>query len=184
MQACKFLDAGRSPFTGWRWELPAAGRPARWLEVSGPPVLCGNGLHARSLAQLAPWMTAEMSSSPARSSRSWLTCGNAYGPLPTSHRIGRSPHYHQAFHDVTTRDNTMTVTSTSGPVTVAGCRAAPGWDPVTGWGTPDARVLVPLLAGRSAAPRAVAAPGPAWSRRATGTSTTTRRVTGEVAQQR
>ena len=32
------------------------------------------------------------------------------------------------------------------PKTIAGYRAAPGWDPVTGWGSPDAQVLVPLLA--------------------------------------
>ena len=25
-------------------------------------------------------------------------------------------------------------------------RARPGWDPVTGWGSPNAQVLVPLLA--------------------------------------
>ncbi len=28
-----------------------------------------------------------------------------------------------------------------------GFPAAPGWDPVTGWGSPDAQVLIPLLAG-------------------------------------
>jgi hypothetical protein len=27
-----------------------------------------------------------------------------------------------------------------------GYEAGPGWDPVTGWGSPDAQVLVPLLA--------------------------------------
>jgi hypothetical protein len=27
----------------------------------------------------------------------------------------------------------------------AGYRAAPGYDPVTGWGSPNARALVPLL---------------------------------------
>ena len=30
--------------------------------------------------------------------------------------------------------------------TITGYRAVPGWDPVTGWGSPDAQVLVPLLA--------------------------------------
>jgi hypothetical protein len=30
--------------------------------------------------------------------------------------------------------------------TVTGYQAGPGWDPVTGWGSPDAQVLVPLLA--------------------------------------
>jgi hypothetical protein len=32
------------------------------------------------------------------------------------------------------------------PARMTGYRAGPGWDPVTGWGTPDAQVLVPLLA--------------------------------------
>jgi hypothetical protein len=32
------------------------------------------------------------------------------------------------------------------PTTFNGYRAGPGWDPVTGWGSPDAQVLVPLLA--------------------------------------
>jgi hypothetical protein len=27
-----------------------------------------------------------------------------------------------------------------------GYPAGPGWDPATGWGTPDASILVPLLA--------------------------------------
>ncbi len=58
------------------------------------------------------------------------------------YRIARSASYHAAFHDVTTGDNTVRF----GTVTVTGYRAAPGWDPVTGWGSPDAQVLVPLLA--------------------------------------
>jgi hypothetical protein len=37
-------------------------------------------------------------------------------------------------------------TVTFGNRTIAGYPAAPGWDPVTGWGSPDAQVLVPLLA--------------------------------------
>ena len=51
---------------------------------------------------------------------------------PAIYSIGRSSSYHKAFHDITTGTN--------------GYPAAPGWDPVTGWGTPDAQVLIPLLA--------------------------------------
>jgi subtilase family serine protease len=65
---------------------------------------------------------------------------------PAIYRIARGPLYHQAFHDVTTGNNTVILTSTSPPVTITGYQAGPGWDPVTGWGTPDAQVLVPLLA--------------------------------------
>jgi subtilase family serine protease len=58
------------------------------------------------------------------------------------YRIGRSALYHQAFHDVTTGDNTVSFP----PNTLTGYQAVPGWDAVTGWGSPDANVLVPLLA--------------------------------------
>ena len=61
---------------------------------------------------------------------------------PALYRIGRSTHYHQAFHDVTTGTDTVT----SPTQTTTGYQAAPGWDPVTGWGSPNAQVLVPLLA--------------------------------------
>ena len=61
---------------------------------------------------------------------------------PAIYQIARSPRYHQAFHDITTGNNTVQFP----PTTVPGYRAAPGWDPVTGWGSPDAQVLIPLLA--------------------------------------
>ena len=61
---------------------------------------------------------------------------------PALYRIGRSPYYHQAFHDVTTGTNTVQFPTQ----TITGYQAAPGWDPVTGWGSPKAQVLVPLLA--------------------------------------
>ena len=63
---------------------------------------------------------------------------------PALYRIAGSPAYHQAFHDVTTGSNTLTAFG----VTITGYQAGPGWDPVTGWGSPNAQVLVPLLAGR------------------------------------
>ena len=61
---------------------------------------------------------------------------------PAVYQIARGPRYRQAFHDITTGDNTAEFP----PKTIAGYRAKPGWDPVTGWGSPDAQVLVPLLA--------------------------------------
>jgi subtilase family serine protease len=50
---------------------------------------------------------------------------------PAIYRIARSSSYHRAFHDLTSGTN--------------GYPAAPGWDPITGWGTPNAQFLVPLL---------------------------------------
>jgi subtilase family serine protease len=61
---------------------------------------------------------------------------------PAIYAIARSPAYHQAFHDVVTGDNS--VIWPTGVFT--GYNARPGWDPVTGWGSPDAQYLVPLLA--------------------------------------
>jgi subtilase family serine protease len=61
---------------------------------------------------------------------------------PAIYRIARGPMYHKAFHDITTGNNTATYNG----ITITGYQAGPGWDPVTGWGTPDAQVLVPLLA--------------------------------------
>ena len=61
---------------------------------------------------------------------------------PAIYQIARSPAYHQAFHDVVTGDN-----SVLWPTGLfVGYTAGPGWDPVTGWGSPDAQHLVPLLA--------------------------------------
>jgi len=56
------------------------------------------------------------------------------------YRIARSPSYHKAFHDITTGGNL-----TLGPVSYK-YHAGPGWDPVTGWGSPSAEVLIPRLA--------------------------------------
>jgi subtilase family serine protease len=61
---------------------------------------------------------------------------------PAIYQIARGPEYHKAFHDITTGNNTVTVNG----VTITGYQAGPGWNPVTGWGTPDAQVLIPLLA--------------------------------------
>jgi subtilase family serine protease len=61
---------------------------------------------------------------------------------PAIYRIGRSSSYHQAFHDITTGANTVQFPSQ----TITGYHAGPGWNPATGWGSPNAQVLVPLLA--------------------------------------
>ncbi len=61
---------------------------------------------------------------------------------PAIYQIARGPSYHQAFHDITTGNNTVQFP----PKTITGYQAALGWDPVTGWGSPDAQVLIPLLA--------------------------------------
>lgn len=66
---------------------------------------------------------------------------------PAIYRIARSPMYRRAFHDITTGNNTVVLDG----VRITGYDARRGWDPVTGWGTPDAKVLIPLLANRAGA---------------------------------
>jgi subtilase family serine protease len=61
---------------------------------------------------------------------------------PAVYRIAEGPAYRAAFHDITAGNNTVE----DPPVTIAGYQASRGWDPVTGWGSPNAQVLVPLLA--------------------------------------
>jgi len=60
---------------------------------------------------------------------------------PALYAIARSPAYHRAFHDVLSGDNS--ILWPTGVFT--GYTAGPGWDPVTGLGSPDAQYLVPLL---------------------------------------
>jgi len=61
---------------------------------------------------------------------------------PLIYRIARSSSYSQAFHDITTGNNRVT----AGQAIITGYQAGPGWDPVTGWGSPNAQALIPLLA--------------------------------------
>jgi subtilase family serine protease len=61
---------------------------------------------------------------------------------PAIYQIGESSGYHQAFHEVTRGTNTVTFSGK----TFTGYTAGAGWNPVTGWGTPDAQYLIPLLA--------------------------------------
>ena len=61
---------------------------------------------------------------------------------PAIYRIARDPASRAALHDTTMGDNTFATGSTM----ITGYRAARGWDPTTGWGTPNAQALIPLLA--------------------------------------
>ncbi len=63
---------------------------------------------------------------------------------PALYRIGTSPQYHAAFNDITVGGNTTRCRW--GFMTFRGYRARRRWDPITGWGTPHAAVLVELLA--------------------------------------
>lgn len=60
MRAYKILHDGRSPFTGWRWPLPADGRAGGWVQAEGELGLCTNGIHAASTEQLPHWLGMEL----------------------------------------------------------------------------------------------------------------------------
>lgn len=61
---------------------------------------------------------------------------------PSIYRIARGSGYHKAFHDITAGNNKLAVGGAAG---YFGYKATRGWDPVTGWGTPNAQALIPLL---------------------------------------
>ncbi len=60
---------------------------------------------------------------------------------PALYKLAQSPNYAQDFHDITVGNNTVN----AGGVKVIGYSAGPGWDAVTGWGTPNAAHLLPDL---------------------------------------
>jgi subtilase family serine protease len=66
--------------------------------------------------------------------------GHGLGQInPTLYRLAAGPKYGTYFYDVTTGNN-------QADLNVPGFPATKGWDPVTGLGTPDAAMLVPVLA--------------------------------------
>jgi subtilase family serine protease len=59
---------------------------------------------------------------------------------PALYSIAKSDGFAKSFHDITSGDNIIDG--------VGGYICSPGWDPVTGWGTPDVENLVALLIQR------------------------------------
>jgi subtilase family serine protease len=58
---------------------------------------------------------------------------------PTLYKLASGPNYGTYFYDVTTGNN-------QADPDIPGYPATPGWDPVTGLGTPNAATLLPALA--------------------------------------
>ena len=66
--------------------------------------------------------------------------GHGLGQInPTLYQLAAGPLYSTYFYDVTTGNNQANSS-------VPGYQATPGWDPVTGLGTPNAAALVPAIA--------------------------------------
>jgi subtilase family serine protease len=60
---------------------------------------------------------------------------------PALYKIAAGPNYARDFHDVTNGNNSYDQDG----VSVPGYDAVPGWDPITGLGTPNAQYLLPDL---------------------------------------
>lgn len=74
--------------------------------------------------------------------------GASLEPAPqTLYSVANSPAYSQAFHDITSGGNGF-------------YQASAGWDPVTGWGTPDVAGLITAVVPTAAPASSVAAPTP------------------------
>ena len=70
--------------------------------------------------------------------------GHRLGSLnPALYAIAAGAHYHAAFHDITTGNNSWDVSL------FTGYQAGPGWDPASGLGSPNVARLISLLTGRS-----------------------------------
>jgi subtilase family serine protease len=61
---------------------------------------------------------------------------------PGLYKLAAGTTYQQDFHDITVGGNSYRA---NGKIIVKGYSAAPGWDPVTGLGTPNAQYLIPDL---------------------------------------
>ncbi len=65
---------------------------------------------------------------------------------PGLYRILQNPFsYAQGFHDITTGNNSMTISGGGQTLVFPGYSAGPGWDAVSGSGTPNVAHLLPLL---------------------------------------
>lgn len=60
---------------------------------------------------------------------------------PTLYKLGLSARYHRDFNDITVGNNSVNTLS----IKVPGYDAVPGWDPITGLGSPNAANLLPNL---------------------------------------
>jgi subtilase family serine protease len=60
---------------------------------------------------------------------------------PGIYKLATSQHYQKDFRDITSGTNEVN----NGTIHVQGFQAEPGWDAVTGWGTPQASQLIPDL---------------------------------------
>ena len=130
--------------------VPGSGAP-RAGEGRGVPDVAASADHASGMALAFSDGSLRSAVGTSGSTPLWAgvialadsAAGHSLGFVnPALYAIGRGPAYHRAFHDVVTGDNSVVW-----PTGVfIGYDAGPGWDPVTGWGSPDARYLVPLLA--------------------------------------
>jgi subtilase family serine protease len=115
----------------------------------GVPDVAGNADPNTGLAMYehGSWSTAggTSASSPLWAALVAIANQMAGHPLgfinPALYKIGTGERYHQDFNDITVGNNSVNTLS----VKVPGYDAVPGWDPITGLGSPNAANLLPDL---------------------------------------
>lgn len=112
---------------------PRSGVIVAW-SVLAPPGRVGIGAVSGTSAGPPQWAAIAALADQAAGQRLGLINRSLY-------RLGRDEYRGGAFHDITAGNNSF-----GG---VAGFSATPGWDAVTGLGTPDVARLIHLLAGRT-----------------------------------
>ena len=139
--------SSRYPRPSYQDGVPSSGAP----DGRGVPDVAASADHASGMALAFSDGSLRSAVGTSGSTPLWAgvialadsAAGHPVGLVnPALYAIARGPAYHRAFHDVVTGDNS--VVWPTGVFT--GYDAGPGWDPVTGWGSPDATYLVPLLA--------------------------------------
>lgn len=135
------------PTPSYQQKLPASVISAL-KNRRGVPDVAGNADPSTGLAMYedGSWSTAGGTSAAAPMWAALIAIANqmAGHPLgfinPAIYQIGTSARYQQDFHDITSGNNSIGE--------VIGFNAIAGWDPVTGFGTPNAVNLLPdLIAG-------------------------------------
>lgn len=141
------------PAPSYQQSLPASAQ-SLLKNRRGVPDVSGNANPSTGLAmyQNGSWTLAGGTSASTPLWAAMMAIANqmAGHPLgflnPTLYKLLSSPHYTQDFHDITTGNNSV---NTNG-VVVAGYNAVPGWDAITGIGSPNAVNLLPdLIAGNT-----------------------------------
>ncbi len=136
------------PTPSYQQTLPASVK-SLFQNRRGVPDVSADGDPATAMADYVDGSWVQIGGTSA-SAPAWAALGAiadqmAGHPLgfinPGLYKVAASSAYSQAFHDITSGNNSVN----NGQVNVKGYSATSGWDPITGLGSPNAAVLLPAL---------------------------------------